>query len=267
VCVTPDGVGVLASEDKWIKAKALLEEGQDMLDEDSTSMSKLRLEQIQGFLIYVTRTYPCMVPYYLIGFHMTIDSWRPNQREDGWRFSMSELKFQAQAMEEDGEAMDASGYPEAPVCVIDALRTLMSSEKPLLRQVRCKKSLKVYYGFSDASGYAFGGSIQVADNIWYEYGQWSTQISEENSSNWRELANLVNVIERSVIQHGLAGPELFVFTDNQTAESAFWKGHSSSPKLFELILRLRKLEMTHGILLHVIHVSGKRMISQGTDGL
>jgi hypothetical protein len=58
-----------------------------------------------------------------------------------------------------------------------------------------------------------------------------------------------------------------MFTDNQTAESAFWKGHSSSPKLFDLVLRLRKLEMTHGIILHVIHVSGKRMIAQGTDGL
>jgi hypothetical protein len=77
----------------------------------------------------------------------------------------------------------------------------------------------------------------------------------------------VNFIERSVIQHGLAGSELFIFTDNQTAESTFWKGHSSSPKLFELVLRLRKLEMEHGILLHVIHVSGKRMIAQGTDGL
>jgi hypothetical protein len=97
-------------------AKTLLEEVQDMLDEDSTSMSKLRLEQIRGFLIYSTRTYPCMMPY-LIGFHMTIDSWRPNRREDGWRFSMSELKFQARAMEEDGEDIDASEYPEAPVRV------------------------------------------------------------------------------------------------------------------------------------------------------
>jgi hypothetical protein len=58
-----------------------------------------------------------------------------------------------------------------------------------------------------------------------------------------------------------------MFTNNQTAESAFWKGNSSSSKLFDLVLRLRKLEMTHGIILHVIHVSGKRMISQGTDGL
>jgi hypothetical protein len=129
-----------------------------------------------------------------------------------------------------------------------------------------QEKLKAYYGFGDASGYAFGGSIQVGDNLWHEYGQWSTQVAEENSSNWRELANLVNFIERSIKTHGLAGAELFMFTYNQTTESAFWKGHSSSPKLFDLVLRLRKLEMTHGIILHVIHVSGKRMIAQGTDG-
>jgi hypothetical protein len=78
---------------------------------------------------------------------------------------------------------------------------------------------------------------------------------------------LVNFIERAVLAHDLDATELFLFTDNQTAESAFWKGHSSSPKLFDLVLRLRKLEMTHRIILHVIHVSEKRMIAQGTDGL
>jgi hypothetical protein len=133
VRVTPAGVCVLASEDKWTKAKALLEEVQAMLDENPTLMPKLRLEQIWGFLIYVTRTYPCMVPY-LIGFHMTIDSWRQNRRADGWRFSMSELKCRARVMEDDGEDIHTSEYPEAPERVkavprlqwdIDALRTLI----------------------------------------------------------------------------------------------------------------------------------------------
>jgi hypothetical protein len=35
------------------------------------------LESKRGFLIYVTRTYPSMVPY-LKGMHLTLDSWRPN---------------------------------------------------------------------------------------------------------------------------------------------------------------------------------------------
>jgi hypothetical protein len=36
---------------------------------------------------------------------------------------------------------------------------------------------------------------------------------------------------------------------------------------FEAALRLRKLEMEHGLFIHLVWVSGKRMIAQGTDGL
>jgi hypothetical protein len=205
-----EGVCVLlASEDKWIKAKGFVEEVQTMLDEDPMAMPRHWLEPIRGFLIYATtRTYPCMVPY-LIGFHLTIDSWQPDRKDDGWRFTASEMKLRARAMEDEVE-----NSPKAPVLVkaaprlqwdIDALRSLMSAPEPLVRKIRRKKSLKAYYGFGDASGYAFGGSIQVGDNLWYEYGQWSTQFSEENSSNWQELANLVNFIKRSIETHGLAG--------------------------------------------------------------
>ena len=45
------------------------------------------------------------------------------------------------------------------------------------------------------------------------------------------------------------------------------EGTSKSRKLFELVLRLKKLEVKYHIILHVMHVSGKRMIAQGTDGL
>jgi hypothetical protein len=34
-----------------------------------------------------------------------------------------------------------------------------------------------------------------------------------------------------------------------------------------LILRLRKIQMSGRLILQVIHVAGKRMIAQGTDGL
>jgi hypothetical protein len=223
IVVIPEGVCVLASKDKWQKAKALLQEIQEMLDQDPNAMPRYRLEQIRGFcleqirgfLIYVTRTYPCMTPY-LIGIHMTIDGWRQNRKEDGWRLSVSEMKFRAKAMEEDGEDFEDDAPAEAPALVravprlqwdIDALASLMSTSEPLVRQIRCKKSLKAYYGFGDASGYAFGGSIQVGEDIWYEYGQWSTDV-EEISSNWRELANLVNFIERSLKQHELRARRL-----------------------------------------------------------
>ena len=33
-----------------------------------------------------------------------------------------------------------------------------------------------------------------------------------------------------------------------------------------LVLELRMLEMEFGLTIHIIHISGKRMIAQGTDG-
>jgi hypothetical protein len=58
-----------------------------------------------------------------------------------------------------------------------------------------------------------------------------------------------------------------MFTDNYVTECAYFKGTSSSPILFGLVLRLRKLELHSGWKIHVIHIAGTRMISQGTDGL
>jgi hypothetical protein len=60
--------------------------------------------------------------------------------------------------------------------------------------------------------------------------------------------------------------ELFIFTDNSTAEGCFYRGTSKSRYLHALILELRKVEMTCGMTIHVIHISGRRMIAQGTDG-
>jgi hypothetical protein len=81
------------------------------------------------------------------------------------------------------------------------------------------------------------------------------------------LNNLVEALERIVVEYKLGESEIFIFTDNSTAEAAFWKGTSKSRKLFDLVLRLKKLEMENGLILHVVHVSGLRMIAQGTDGL
>jgi hypothetical protein len=113
---------------------------------------------------------------------------------------------------------------------------------------------------------AFGATIQTGDRIWYKYGQW-IEDAEEKSSNWREFTNLVEFLEGAIVEHKLEGSEIFIFTDNSTSEAAFWKGTSSSPLLFELVLRLKKMEMNYNMILHVVHVAGKRMIDQGTDGL
>ncbi len=60
--------------------------------------------------------------------------------------------------------------------------------------------------------------------------------------------------------------EFILFTDNSTAESCYYQGSSKSRRLHSLVLDLHSLEMEFGMTIHEIHISGKRMIAQGTDG-
>ena len=53
-------------------------------------------------------------------------------------------------------------------------------------------------------------------------------------------------------------------TDNLVVERTLQKGDSSSKNLFELVLRLKGVELTYGCKILVTHVSGSRIIFQGT---
>jgi hypothetical protein len=96
-------------------------------------------------------------------------------------------------------------------------------------------------------------------------GVWSAE-EEAESSNYREFANLIESSEEEARARRMVDTKVFLCTDNSTTESAFYKGSSSSKKLHTLILRLHKLQVEYRLIIHLIHVSGKRMIAQGTDG-
>ena len=124
----------------------------------------------------------------------------------------------------------------------------------------------VKYAFGDASKAGFGSSWISNNGVKYRFGTWGRDIAN-GSSNLRELKNLVDTL-KSMAQDGeLDGAEVFIFTDNSTAEAAFFKGSSKSRLLFELILELQELEINFRTKIHFIHVAGTRMIAQGSDGL
>jgi hypothetical protein len=276
-----DAPAVEVSMEKWMKTKSLIAELVEMLQVSPDRLPLLRLLQIRGFLLYVTRTYRYMTPH-LKGLHLTIDSWREGRDSEGWRASGAELGVHAALGRGNGVedrqlyGQGAHGFransPEWVKSVprlwgdVSALVRLTSDDLPPSLAVRCRGMAAVYYGFGDASGKAFGSTFQVDNNIRYRYGQWCSAIQEE-SSNYKELGNLVSALGEAVDDDTLKECEVFLFTDNSTAEGAYYKGNSSSRKLFELVLQLRQCAMSAGLLLHVIHVSGKRMIAQGTDGL
>lgn len=277
VQTTDDEVIVMVDPEKWLKTKRYIG---DILDELKNSgngkLNRKELERKRGFLIYVTRTYPSMVPY-LKGMHLTIDGWRRHRDEEGWKLTKKEIR-------ELGKTAGESVEDEVPEHVtpvkrfrsdMEALQVLTGTAEPPRRRVRGRKIVTVCYGFGDAS--AVGGCTNFqqikktstgwkpGDRIHYRYGHWCTEVGEA-SSNYRELINLVEGLELQVREGLLRGSEIFLFTDNSTAEAVYYKGNSTSKKLFALVLRLRRLEMVGELVLHVVHVAGTRMIEEGADG-
>jgi hypothetical protein len=150
---------------------------------------------------------------------------------------------------------------------VDALLKLTESEDAPSRPVRPGHRAHAVYGFGDASKDGFGASIEFeGKGIVWRSGTWTMTMREE-SSNFREFSNLVETIESLVAEGTLSGHELFMFTDNSTAEAAIFKGTSTSKKLFNLVLQLRKIEMEEILFIHLVHVAGTRMIWSGVDGL
>jgi hypothetical protein len=150
---------------------------------------------------------------------------------------------------------------------VHCLQQLFRLPKAPTRMIRCTKRAVVVYGFVDASTSGFGSTFELPDGaLWYRQGTWGRD-ADQVSSNFRELCNLVESVEAGVASGELAQSELYIFTDNTTAEGAFHRGNSDNHLLFQLVLRLRTLEMHASLCLFVIHVAGTRMIQQGTDGL
>ena len=142
----------------------------------------------------------------------------------------------------------------------------MSGESPPLRAVRSKALKAIGESFVDASGRGRGSStIGTSRKVSTHFAK--DKANAKESSNFREFSNLVETIEIEYKNGNLENLEVFICTDNEVTEKAFYKGSSKSPKLFELVLRLRILQQFANFKLHVVHVAGSRMIKQGTDGL
>jgi hypothetical protein len=137
---------------------------------------------------------------------------------------------------------------------------------PPLRRIRASSIIKVVYGFGDASKGGFGWSIDFGNGVGFEFGEWCEDI-QGKTSKYREFRNLVNALLRAAEEGRLKGAEIFIFTDNQAAEGAYYRGTSPSRALFDLVVTLYKLQMKYDLVLHVIWIAGTRMIQQGTDGI
>jgi hypothetical protein len=283
-----EGLYVLSMEGKWAKAKSIIAKFYSLVVVEKQSLLDYKmLESDVGFLCHVSRTYPIIFPY-LKGFYNTMNNWRCDRDADGWKLSHTawmellagDVGFETEAdigldFEDRKRKFVKSRHSNHPASVafvprlsrdLCALSALFSPPEPTLRLIRGHSIQFALFGFGDASGGGFGSSWETKDGISYRFGTWGEDMDGE-SSNLRELTNLVDTLDEIGAQGSLKGVEVFLFTDNSTSEAAYYNGSSKSEKLFDLVLRVKKLEMHHQAKIHIIHVSGERMKDQGSDGL
>ena len=146
------------------------------------------------------------------------------------------------------EMAEAKGTPDMvkakPRLFLDVryLEQFTRQKTPAVQSCQATGSMVALYLLGDASGNGMGSGLWDGGVLDYEQGNWAVRLKDE-TSNWKEASNLVVRI-RSLAEEGrLDKREVFLLTDNQVFEGTFFKGHSNSPKLNDIIFELRRIKM------------------------
>ena len=134
---------------------------------------------------------------------------------------------------------------------------------------RMDRSHVLIPSWGDGSGTGTGGTIDppgMEMKMWM--GQWAPHVFKF-SSNWKELKTLGLTLQNllSMDPNSYRGTTVFYFTDNSATYWVCQKGSSSSEGLHALTAEILDLAWRMEIELQVVHVPGRIMIVQGTDGL
>jgi hypothetical protein len=153
-----------------------------------------------------------------------------------------------------------------------ALEKVTEQEEPPKRPACPSKVARPKYLFGYTLGYIFGMSEWQPGltDVMVDYGLWKEDFSSKTSSNQQEFLNIICKIEE--LDNDVAikeGTKFWIFTGNFFFESCFYKGGGGikSQSVLDLVLRLYLIEMKGKAFIHVVWISDRQMIAQGTDGL
>jgi hypothetical protein len=266
------GVVMLTSQEKWDRLKEICQHWHAVIQGGETMLDYKKLLLDRGFLVYITQAYPSMKPY-LKGFHLSLETWRGNCDAEGWKkrnnspmdnewekgtaCSLEDVKLQALCQ----DAGDLSSYckepPSGKMTVLprfkqdlEALLLLTKSKHPTMRRMRSNLVVTAYYGFSNASSGRFGLTVEYSNGLHGRFGLWGSD-TEDESLNYRELPNLVKMVEEEALNGHLSNLELWIFTDNSTVESCFLE------KLFIYLVLAKPALPGQFVLFCVIPKQGK----------
>ena len=215
-----------------------------------------------------TEVYSDLRPYYK-SFYNALNAWRPNRCADGWKLDKTEA--------DDVDVFDiVDEKTSAPTVVewtkeakrdLDVLVLFYQSEEPEFLLVRPREKSDLVYMGGDASAAAFGAGEQRPDGrvtVWL--GNW-TPTETSKGSNWREASNLARALLQRIKSGSLDGKEVWMATDNLVWALIANKGMSKSKGLCDIVRDIKLECRKHEVFWHPFHVSGKRMIKMGFDGL
>jgi hypothetical protein len=162
------GIGVKATQEKWDKTKAALEETLRLIDTGKPIDRKV-LESVRGSLVYLQHTYPAITPY-VKGFHLTIDGWRPDCDAEGWRLPKQPRRDMTENIREAPATV--TPVPRFRGDIV-ALLQMFSPLHPPVRYVRSKQIRVASYSFADASGGGFGQTTTTQEGLLFAHGTWT----------------------------------------------------------------------------------------------
>jgi hypothetical protein len=207
-CATtlPESITKSLTQEKWDKLRRCLHQAHDelLLSKEQSLDFKL-LESDCGFLNHAATCYKTLCPY-LKRYHLSLDSWRANRKEDGWRMSSKEWDRFLEGITNDDEReavrrLGDAGHPPTIKAAprlkgdLEAVIQLTAAETPTEVAVRARRVYQVIYGFGDASGKGFGDSFLSEDGISIHIGVWTYKESQQ-SSNYREFRNPLDALRR-----------------------------------------------------------------------
>jgi hypothetical protein len=102
--VSPEGITISTSQEKWDKAKEMLQAIRAEWEANGVLNHKL-LEQCRGFFIHLQRVYPAIAPFLKV-VHLTLDWWRPGQNQEGWRLADWDPDLEVEVMTTAAETIE-----------------------------------------------------------------------------------------------------------------------------------------------------------------
>ena len=169
--VTRELITKSVSQEKWVKAKAIVENLQGSIlshIDNRPILNRKGLERETGFLNHLAMTYDDMSPF-LKGFYLTFNSWRSRRDADDWKLSdkawmhivVAQLENGSISQNEFDKEVESNEELNCPVEVtastrlIDDVWELAAMFKPESVpevNLRSRDVVTVIYGFGDASG-------------------------------------------------------------------------------------------------------------------